>query len=72
MSGPRFVLRIRLASLKDRSIVQYRRAASKFIDFLSREQLVPESLEEWDDLIVEYYFQERLTPSALRLTIARR
>ena len=70
MSGPRFVLPARLETLKESSIVQYRRAADKFIAYLDREQYVPHNDEEWDDLLVKFYYQERLSPSSLRLVLA--
>ena len=69
-TGPRYLDPDHADDVAERTLIQYRRAAQSFIRFLDEENNQPDTVEEWDDLLVEYSLARKPTLSQLRLTFA--
>ena len=69
LHGPRYADPDRVRLLKPSSQEQYRRGAEQFVAYLDEEDLHPDSVESWDDILVEWsYTGIRLT--TFRLAVA--
>jgi len=69
-SGPLYVEGSRLSDLKPGTLLQYQRAAGRFLAFLDRESFYPESPDAWDDLLVEWCVSDDISLSQYRCGIA--
>jgi len=60
----------RLCEFKPSSLVQYRRASQAFLDFMDSEGFTPDGAEAWDDLLVEWSYQKKVSTAQFSCAIA--
>ena len=70
MSGPRRLDATSLEKVKPHTLVTYRAAALKFVNWLELNGFVPCGPEQWDDLLVEYKNDTQLTKCKFEYAVA--
>ena len=69
-SGPRRLDAHQLGKVKPATLAKYRCAGAKFLEWLERYGFEPESVEEFDDLLVDYKNSEKVTRAHFEQVVA--